>query len=40
MDAFAIYAFVVTPALVLALGYALFLLDVRSFRKPHKRPGE
>jgi hypothetical protein len=26
-------AFVVTPAMVLALGYGLYLLDERSFRK-------
>lgn len=40
MNGYAIFAFVVTPAIVMALAYLLFLLDERSYRKRRQAPGE
>jgi hypothetical protein len=41
MNEYAIFAFVVTPAIVIVLGYLLYVLDERSFRKRQKqKPAE
>jgi hypothetical protein len=40
MSGYAIFAFVVTPAIVLALALLLFLVDEHNHRKRQQTPGE
>ena len=40
MNGYAIFAFVVTPAIVLALAVLLFLVDEHNHQKRRQTPGE
>ena len=40
MSGYAIFAFVVTPAIVMALAVLLFLVDERKHRKRRQTPAE